>query len=74
MNATCPVCKKPCMAAEIHAYGKCEDCYSPAPDGIEAFGRPGNVARLRDTPADSRPLARACGGGHRVIRTPRGLS
>lgn len=38
MNATCPVCKQPCIPAELHAYGKCENCYNRVSEsGIETF-------------------------------------
>lgn len=70
MNAKCPVCQKPCAANELHAYGKCEECYNPTPEGIKAFADPGNAALLRQVTH----VASDCGGGRRVIRTTRGLS
>lgn len=81
MNATCPVCKKPCIAAELHAYGKCEDCYSPAPAAgpLEQLGRESrdvtvNALRGHLDPMPKTEFEHGCGGGHRVIRTTRGLS
>lgn len=72
MNATCPVCNQPCIAAELHAYGKCEDCYSPTTsshlDGLAAEV----IAKHSREPKTE--FQHGCGGGHRVIKTTRGLS
>lgn len=79
MNAKCPVCHKPCVAAELHAYGKCEDCYIPAPAtgplaSLGSLSRNLAAARAELDPMPKTEFEHGCGGGQRIIRTTRGLS
>lgn len=60
----CPQCQKPTPSAEMAAYGKCEECYNPAP----ASNWPYTARATRIVTGDKPPSVSECRGGRRVIR------
>lgn len=64
---TCPVCHKPCEAAEINAYYKCENCFVGVPNTCHKT-IPASVRQIRTGQAMFHP----CGGGARRMIGRRG--
>lgn len=63
------------MTAELHAYGKCENCYSPAlASPLDNLAEAVLAKHATREPMPKTEFEHGCGGGHRVIRTTRGLS